>query len=96
MLAGFFLGAYIGLSAPVIALGVATEYVTGADVMLVFVVLAAIAIAAGARASCAARLLDAGQTGTYPPRTPRAGLLAGPVGRGRFSPQLAETAADAP
>src|SRR6204780_2222293 len=50
VLAGFFLGAYIGLSAPVIALGVATEYLAARDVMLVFVVLAAIAIAAGARA----------------------------------------------
>jgi len=50
VLAGFFLGAYIGLSAPVIALGVATEYVAARDVMLVFVVLAGIAIAAGARA----------------------------------------------
>ena len=49
VLAGFFLGAYIGLSAPVIALGVATEYVTARNVMLVFVVLAPIAIAAGAR-----------------------------------------------
>jgi MFS family permease len=49
VLAGFFLGAYIGLSAPVIALGVATEYVAARDVMLVFVVLAAIAVAAGAR-----------------------------------------------
>lgn len=50
VLAGFFLGAYIGLSAPVIALGVATGYVAARDVMLVFVVLAAIAIAAGTRA----------------------------------------------
>jgi MFS family permease len=50
VLAGFFLGAYIGLSVPVIALGVATEYVSARDVMLVFVVLAAIAIAAGTRA----------------------------------------------
>jgi hypothetical protein len=50
VLAGFFLGAYIGLSAPVIALGVATQYVAARDVMLVFVVLAAIAIAAGTRA----------------------------------------------
>jgi MFS family permease len=49
VLAGFFLGAYIGLSAPVIALGVATEYVQAREVMLVFVVLAAIAIAAGTR-----------------------------------------------
>jgi hypothetical protein len=50
VLAGFFLGAYVGLSAPVIALGVATEYVAPRDVMLVFVALAAIAIAAGVRA----------------------------------------------
>jgi Major Facilitator Superfamily len=50
VLAGFFLGAYIGLSVPVIALGVATEYVAARDVMLVFVVLAAVAIAAGVRA----------------------------------------------
>src|SRR6202789_3242470 len=50
VLAGFFLGAYVGLSAPVIALGVATEYVAPRDVMLVFVVLAAVAIATGVRA----------------------------------------------
>jgi MFS family permease len=50
VLAGFFLGAYVGLSAPVIALGVATEYVAPRDVMLVFVVLAAVAIAVGVRA----------------------------------------------
>jgi hypothetical protein len=50
VLAGFFLGAYIGLSVPVIALGVATEYLAARAVMLVFVVLAAIAIAAGTRA----------------------------------------------
>jgi MFS family permease len=49
VLAGFFLGSYIGLSAPVIALGVATEYVAPRDVMLVFVVLAAAAIAAAVR-----------------------------------------------
>ena len=50
VLAGFFLGAYIGLSAPVVALGVATEHFTARNVMLVFVVLAAVAIAAGTRA----------------------------------------------
>ncbi|HTU73796.1 MAG TPA: MFS transporter [Trebonia sp.] len=49
VLAGFFLGAYVGLSLPVIALGVATKYVAAREVMLVFVVLAAIAITAGAR-----------------------------------------------
>jgi hypothetical protein len=50
VLAGFFLGSYIGLSAPVIALGIATEYVPARDVMLAFVVLAAAAIAVGVRA----------------------------------------------
>ena len=50
VLAGFFLGAYLGLSAPVVALGVATEHFTARNVMLVFVVLAAVAIAAGTRA----------------------------------------------
>jgi MFS family permease len=50
VLAGFFLGAYIGLSVPVILLGVATRYVAARDVMLVFVVLAAAAIAGSVRA----------------------------------------------
>ena len=49
VLAGFFLGAYVGLSGPVIALGVATEYVAARDVMLVFVALAAAAIAVSVR-----------------------------------------------
>jgi hypothetical protein len=50
VLAGFFLGAYVGLSAPVIALGVATKYVAARDVMLVFVALAIVAIAGGVQA----------------------------------------------
>jgi MFS family permease len=50
ILAAFFLGGYVGLSVPVIALGIATEYVAARDVMLVFVVLAAAAIAISARA----------------------------------------------
>jgi predicted MFS family arabinose efflux permease len=49
VLAGFFLGAYIGLSIPVVGLGIATMYVPARDAMLVFVVLAAIAIAASVR-----------------------------------------------
>jgi MFS family permease len=48
VLAGYFLGAYVGLSVPVIALGIATEYIAARDVMLVFVVLVAAAIAAAA------------------------------------------------
>jgi MFS family permease len=45
VLAGYFLGSYIGLSVPVIGLGLATNYWAARDVMLVFVVLAAAAIA---------------------------------------------------
>jgi MFS family permease len=50
VLAGFFLGAYIGLSVPVIGLGVATQYVAPRDAMLVFAALAALAIAASVQA----------------------------------------------
>lgn len=50
VLAGFFLGAYVGLSVPVVGLGVATTYIAAREVMLVFVVLAAAAIAASVRA----------------------------------------------
>ena len=50
VLAGFFLGAYIGLSVPVIGLGVATQYFAARDAMLVFAVLAALAIVASVHA----------------------------------------------
>ena len=50
VLAGYFLGAYVGLSVPVIALALATEYVAAKDVMLVFVALAITVIALSARA----------------------------------------------
>jgi MFS family permease len=50
VLAGFFLGAYIGLSVPVVGLGIATTYVPARDVMIIFAALAAIAIAASVRA----------------------------------------------
>jgi MFS family permease len=46
VLAGFFLGAYVGLSIPVVGLGVATTYMPARYVMLVFVVLVTAAIAA--------------------------------------------------
>lgn len=45
VLAGFFLGAYIGLSIPVIALGVVTTYVPARDAMVGFASLVAITIA---------------------------------------------------
>jgi MFS family permease len=50
VLAGFFLGAYIGLSVPVIGLGIATTYAPARDVMLVFVVLVGLAVTASIRA----------------------------------------------
>lgn len=50
VMAGFFLGAYIGLSVPVVGLGIATQYVPARDVMLVFVVIVAVAITASVRA----------------------------------------------
>jgi MFS family permease len=50
VLAGFFLGAYIGLSVPVIGLGIATTYAPARDVMLVFVVLVGSAVSVSVRA----------------------------------------------
>ncbi len=50
VLAGFFLGAYVGLSIPVVGLGVATTYWPAKDVMLVFVVIAVAAIVISVRA----------------------------------------------
>jgi hypothetical protein len=50
VMAGFFLGAYVGLSVPVVGLGIATQYAPARDVMLVFVAIVAVAIAASARA----------------------------------------------
>ena len=50
VLAGFFLGAYIGLSVPIIGLGIATIHVSARDAMLVFAALAAVAIAGSVRA----------------------------------------------
>lgn len=48
-LAGFFLGAYVGLSVPVIGLGIATTYAPARDVMLVFVIAVAVMILATVR-----------------------------------------------
>jgi hypothetical protein len=50
VLAGYFLGAYIGLSVPVVALGIATQYVPARDAMLVFVVLVSLAVISSVRA----------------------------------------------
>jgi MFS family permease len=50
VLAGFFVGAYVGLTVPVIGLGVATTYIPPREVMPIFVVLAAVATILSVRA----------------------------------------------
>ncbi len=50
VLAGFFLGAYVGLSVPVIGLGIATSYAPARDAMLAFAALVAVSIAFSVRA----------------------------------------------
>jgi MFS family permease len=49
VLAGYFLGAYIGLSVPVVALGIATQYIAARYAMLVFVVLVSLALVVSVR-----------------------------------------------
>ena len=49
VLAGFFLGAYVGLSIPVIGLGLATTHWAARDVMPIFAALAMLAIAVSIR-----------------------------------------------
>jgi MFS family permease len=50
VLSGFFLGAYVGLSVPVVGLGIATQYAPARDVMLVFVAIVVVALVASIRA----------------------------------------------
>jgi len=50
VLSGFFLGAYVGLSVPVLGLGIATQYAPARDVMLVFVAIVIAALVASLRA----------------------------------------------
>jgi len=50
VLAGFFLGAYLGLSVPVVGLGVATQWVPAREAMIAFVALVSIAVIASVRA----------------------------------------------
>jgi MFS family permease len=50
VLSGFFLGAYVGLSVPVLGLGIATQYWPARDVMLVFVAIVLVALVASLRA----------------------------------------------
>lgn len=50
VLAGFFLGAYLGLSVPVVGLGIATQWVAPREAMIAFVALVSIAVIASVRA----------------------------------------------
>jgi MFS family permease len=50
VLAGYFLGAYLGLSVPVVALGVAARWVASRDAMLAFTVLVSVAALGSVRA----------------------------------------------
>jgi MFS family permease len=50
VLAGYFLGAYIGLSVPVVGLGIATEYAPVRSVILVFAALVAVTVLAAVHA----------------------------------------------
>jgi MFS family permease len=68
VLAGFFLGAYIGVSLPVIGLGIATTYAPARDVMLVFAALAAIAIATSVRAVIRGSTARGGESRPHRPR----------------------------
>ena len=55
VLAGFFLGAYVGLSVPVVGLGIATEYAPVRDVIAVFGGLVAVIVLAAVHAIRAVR-----------------------------------------
>ena len=55
VLAGFFLGSYVGLALPAIGLGVATTYWAPKDVMLVFAVIVAVAVTLAVQAATVRR-----------------------------------------
>jgi hypothetical protein len=69
-MAGFFLGAYAGLSVPAVGLGIATQYAPARDVMLVFVGIVAVAIAASVRAVIG-RTAPVAAPPAMPPAMPR-------------------------
>jgi len=48
-LAGLFLAAYLGLAAPVIGLGIATQYLSTRDALLIFAAALLVALAAVSR-----------------------------------------------
>jgi hypothetical protein len=58
VLSGFFFGAYVGLSVPVVGLGIATQYAPARDVMLAFVAIVIAALVVSIRAVIAANSAD--------------------------------------
>jgi MFS family permease len=78
VMAGFFLGAYVGLSVPVVGLGIATQYAPAREVMLVFVAIIAVAIAASVRA-----VISRAAPAAPLPATPRGKPSRPSGGRGR-------------
>jgi MFS family permease len=82
VLAGFFLGSYVGLALPAIGLGVATTYWAAKDVMLVFAAIVAVAVTLAVRA---ATTMPRNADGLHlPPADPAPGR---PVGEGRDAHQ---------
>jgi MFS family permease len=51
VMAGYFLGAYVGLSVPVVALGIATQFVSAREAMIVFAAIVAAAVVLSSRAA---------------------------------------------
>jgi MFS family permease len=51
VMAGYFLGAYVGLSVPVVGLGIATQFASARAVMVVFAAIVAVAVVLSTRAA---------------------------------------------
>jgi MFS family permease len=77
VLAAFFLGGYIGLSVPVIGLGLglASNYLPAREVMLGFVIVAAISVTTAVRITLQARRRPAHRLGRHHCRTTRGTAL---------------------
>jgi hypothetical protein len=63
VLSGYFLAGYLGLSVPVVGLGIATSFAPTLEVMLIFAVIVAIAVTTCTRAVLAETRPEAHHTG---------------------------------
>ena len=63
VMAGFFLASYVGLSLPVVGLGVALNFAASREVMLVFSVLVAVAVVMSVRSAVRGTTNDVGAVG---------------------------------